>query len=417
MKINKAITLLAAAIISSAAISAQSPYSQFGYGLLNDNASAAQNQMGGIGYAMNSGRQINVMNPASYAAIDTLTFLFDMGVDFTILKMKEGANGNNPAASDQQLGGGLDYITMQVPIGKRMGASFGLIPFSSVGYSFGSEITHGINSREGYGGINQLYLGFAGKIFKGFTLGANISYLFGSTVNDVYIQTNSGSTSLFERVTQVRDWRLQFGAQYSYDLNADNRLTAGLTYAPGKTLLGHAWITKYDVNADTESEELGRTSLKNNSSLPDTWGFGLNYRWQKRLMVEADITYQPWSNAKIVSFAEYNQPDTRFTDRTRFSLGAEFIPKLRGNYLQRITYRAGGFYNKDYIMVGDNKVREYGLSCGFGLPTLSSKTVINIGFEYRHRQAHPNPLLKENYFNIRLGVNFNELWFFQNKIK
>ena len=37
--------------------------------------------MGGIGYAMSSGRQINVMwNPASYACIDSLTFLFDMGV-------------------------------------------------------------------------------------------------------------------------------------------------------------------------------------------------------------------------------------------------------------------------------------------------------------------------------------------------
>ena len=69
------------------------------------------------------------------------------------------------------------------------------------------------------------------------------------------------------------------------------------------------------------------------------------------------------------------------------------------------------------MMVGDNHVKEYGVSFGFGLPALSSKTVINLGFEYRHRQATPNPLLSENYFNIRLGINFNELWFFQNKIR
>ena len=68
-------------------------------------------------------------------------------------------------------------------------------------------------------------------------------------------------------------------------------------------------------------------------------------------------------------------------------------------------------------MVGDNRVREYGLSLGFGLPALGSKTVINLGFEYRSRRAHPQPLLKESYFNIRLGINFNELWFFQNKIR
>lgn len=68
------------------------------------------------------------------------------------------------------------------------------------------------------------------------------------------------------------------------------------------------------------------------------------------------------------------------------------------------------------MMVGTNHVREYGVSCGFGLPTLSTKTVINLGFEYRHRQATPNPLVKENYFNITLGINFNELWFLKRKI-
>ena len=104
-----------------------SPYSKFGYGLLNDNATSAQRQMGGVGYGMNSGRQINVMNPASYAATDTLTFLFDMGVDFTVLKSSENtSSGTNKLT---QYGGGIDYITMQVPIGKRMGAGLSLVPF------------------------------------------------------------------------------------------------------------------------------------------------------------------------------------------------------------------------------------------------------------------------------------------------
>ena len=73
--------LLAAAFLASAAASAQtsSPYSMYGYGIIGDRATSLQRQMGGVGYAMNSGRQINVMNPASYAAIDSLTFLFDIG--------------------------------------------------------------------------------------------------------------------------------------------------------------------------------------------------------------------------------------------------------------------------------------------------------------------------------------------------
>ncbi|MBQ9072887.1 MAG: hypothetical protein IJY30_00255, partial [Muribaculaceae bacterium] len=211
MKLNNYLIIAVLALGSIFGVSAQnamSPYSKFGYGILNDNATSAQRAMGGVGYAMNSGRQINVMNPASYAAIDSLTFLFDIGLDATALWSEE--NGK----SGKDFGGGLDYVTMQFPIGKYMGGSFGLVPFSSVGYSFGSEIVHGSNAREGSGGINQLYVGVSGNPYKNLYVGANISYMFGTTINDVYAYTTDGSTSLFERVMQVRDWRVQFGLQY-----------------------------------------------------------------------------------------------------------------------------------------------------------------------------------------------------------
>jgi len=421
MKINRPTIITAVAALLLTCLSAQaqnnagSPYSKFGYGLLNDNASAAQMQMGGVGYAMTSGRQINVKNPASYARIDSLTFLFDMGVDFTIRNSKEGAVGENEPASEHRNGGGLDYITMQFPIGKRFGASVGLLPYSSVGYSFGSKIENGLSSRQGSGGINQLYIGFAGRVIDNFTLGFNVSYLFGNIINDVTTTVEgTGSQALFEQLTRVRDYHFEFGAQYQRDFAIDHNVAVGLVYSPRKSLLGHAEVTKYDINADKEPEEVNYANLKGNAQLPETWGFGAAYTWRKRLTVEADYTYQPWSDVKLVNFDGF-QPN-RFADRWRMSLGAQYIHNPRGNYLQRIAYRAGGFYSQDYMMVGDNHVREYGVSFGLGLPTVAGKTVINLGFDYRHRQAHPNPMLKENYFNIRLGINFNELWFFKNKI-
>jgi len=401
-----AVTSVAAAYTTSAQES-MSPYSRFGYGLLNNNATSSQRQMGSVGYAMNSGRQINVMNPASYAAIDTLTFLFDMGLDFTALKSKEGST------NETRYGGGLEYLTMQFPIGRYLGASIGLLPFSSVGYAFGSKIENGSSTRQGTGGINQAYLGLSGKPFKGFTLGFNVSYLFGNTLNDVYV-TSTSSTALFEQVIDVRDWRLQLGVQYSFNINPRNRLTLGAVFSPSKTLLGNARVIKYDVTSNETPDTVSSMKLKNNYSLPVTWGGGINWQWDNRLTVEADLTYQPWSKAKFAKFDNFIA--TRFEDRWQIGLGAEFVPSPRGSYIKRIAYRAGGFYNHDYMKVGDNSVREYGISCGFGLPTPAGKTVVNLGFEYRRRQASPDPLLKENYFNITLGVNFNELWFFQSRI-
>lgn len=415
--INAKHTLLAALALAAGCTAARAdintPYSKFGYGLLNNNATATQWQMGGVGYAMNSGRQVNVMNPASYAAADSLTFLFDMGVDLTHVRSTETA-ADGSLIKDSNFGGGLDYITMQVPIGKRMGASAGLIPYSSVGYAFGSEIRNGLNQRQGTGGINQLYLGFAGRLFKGFSLGVNASYMFGNIINDVTVYTDGGSESLFEQVMQVRDYRFQFGGQYNLDINRDNRVTLGLTYSPKKSLLGKAMVTKYDINADEKPDTVASAHLRHNTALAESWGAGVSYTWKKRLFVEADFTYQPWSKVKTLQLKNFE--GTRFADRYQGSLGASYTHSERGSYLSRIAWRMGGFYNRDYMMVGNSHVREYGVGVGFGLPALQSKTLINIGVEYRHRSATDPRLLKENYINLRLGINFNELWFFQNKI-
>lgn len=412
MKITKQLLALAILLGSTMGIAAQNamtPYSRYGYGILQDNATSTQRAMGGVGYAMNSGRQINVMNPASYASIDSLTFLFDMGISATALWSEE--NGNK----GKDFGGGLDYITMQFPLGKYMGGSVGLLPFSSVGYSFGNEIVHGSNAYEGTGGLNQLYAGVSGRLFNHLNLGVNASYLFGTTINDIYAYTSSGSTSLFERVMQVRDWRLQFGAQYDFNIGNKNKVTLGVVYSPGKTLLGKTWGMKYDVDSDEAPDTIGYTSTKNKYSLPDCWGAGINYEWNDRLMAEVDFTYQLWKDAKYSALESFE--NTRFDNRWEISAGLQYTPKPRGNYAQRIQYRVGGFYNHDYLMVHDNNIKEFGVTAGVGLPVNGFKTIVNVGLEYRHRQASPQALIKEDYLNITIGVNFNEMWFWKNKIR
>ena len=150
MKIKTLLILALIAAATATGISAQnttSPYSKFGYGLLRDNATSAQRQMGGVGYAMHSGRQVNVMNPAAYAAMDSMTFLFDMGTDLSMFWREEAAGKSH------DWGGGLDYITMQFPVSKIVGVSAGLLPYSSVGYSFGSDVTNGYSSHQGTGGL------------------------------------------------------------------------------------------------------------------------------------------------------------------------------------------------------------------------------------------------------------------------
>lgn len=393
------------------------PYSMYGYGILNDNATSMQRQMGGVGVAMNSGRQINAINPASYAAVDSLTFLFDMGGDLAFIWSKEGS------AKEHAMGGSLDYLTMQFPLAKHFGGSVGLVPFSSVEYSFGNEIKHGTMENQGSGGINRLYLGFAGE-FKGAALGVNVSYDFGNIVNDVFATPPSGSTKT-EHVMKVRDWGIVIGAQYTARLSRTDRMVLGLTYSPKKTLLGSTWVTTQEMTQESLPTEVAHAKLKGNYYTPNAIGAGVSYTHQRsgRFNVEFDYTWQQWSSCK---YSALYSPDVKdrpvfegmnFADRSRFALGAEFVPKIRGSYLQRMAYRFGAYYTDDYLKIKGNQVREFGVTAGFGFPTVEGKTMINLGLEWKMRQAHPHALIRENYLNISLGVNFNEVWFFKRKIR
>lgn len=414
MKIKSLFIIALIAVATATGISAQntsSPYSKFGYGLLRDNATSTQRQMGGVGYAMHSGRQVNVMNPAAYAATDSLTFLFDMGIDVSMF-WREDASGKS-----HDWGGGFEYLTIQFPVSKTIGVSAGLLPYSSVGYSFGSEIDNGASAHQGTGGLNQLYVGAGIMPIKNLSVGFNFSYLFGNIYNDAYVsQTGASTQSLFEQVMEVKDYHLQFGLQYTYRLSRKNSLTLGVTYAPSKSLLGKTYVLKYyDTSATPDTIAPGIVRLHNKYSLPETWGVGLGYDWNDRLHAEVDFTYQNWADVKYEQIENFSA--TKFANRWRVGAGVSYQPDPRGGYFKRMTYRAGGYFNRDYIMVEDNHVKDYGISCGFGFPAASEKTVINLGFEYMRRQATPDPMMKEKYFNITLGVNFNQLWFYKNKLR
>lgn len=385
------------------------PYSKMGYGMLNDNVSSIQRSMGGVGYAMKGGRIINVMNPASYADVDSLTFLWDFGIDLTNLWSKE--NDNN----GYSFGGGLDYLTGHFKVAKNLGASFGLLPYSSVGYAYGTTLDNGSDSHSGNGGFNQLYVGMGYRPIKNLSVGFNFAYLFGTTANTTLI--TSSSSSYFTRYMKIRDWNAQIGLQYSLPIaSGRDLLTLGATYQPKKSYHGDAWGTSFD-SQDNKVDTIGFTSMSGNYEQPASIGVGLSYNVNRKLTVEADYTYQKWSKAKYLSINGLESQSLQFDDRWKIAAGMQFTPNRRGSYVGAMSFRAGVFYNHDYLNYGGNNVRDYGASVGVGLPAPNGKTTVNLGLEWRHRETSPTKLITENYLNITLGVNFNELWFWKNRIR
>ena len=390
-----------------------SPYSQFGYGILGDNAIGAQRAMGGVGYALHNNRQINVMNPASYTSMDSLTFLFDIGLTYQNTITREGD------LRESRQSGSIDYIVMQFPLGRYMAGSVGLLPFTNVGYSFANSIDNGTDSREGDGNISQAYVGVSGKPFKGFSIGANVSYLFGTLTNSSTVIPDNGSNGIFQTDMKVRDFHLLFGAQYAIEWGKKHTLTLGAVYSPGKDVLGRAYSSTYDVSSST-TIEADTLNMKNNYSLASTYGGGISYNYDKRLTIAADVTYQNWADAKFTNLnTGQTQPSTGvFNNRLKVALGAEFRPKTIGsNYFEHISYRAGLFYNRSYLKINGNDMNEIGASCGFGFPLATNKSVVNVSFEYINRQCSPVKLITEDHFRISVSLTFNEMWFWQRRFE
>lgn len=413
MKFYKIFSLLIVAMAIAGTANAQvtsSPYSKIGYGILSDNASGIQRSMGGVGYAMQDGRAINVMNPASYSQVDSLTFIWDVGLDATYLMSKEGTKKGD------SFGGGLDYLKGQFKIAKRLGGSFGLLPYSSVGYSFGNTLGNGSEYHEGSGGLLQLYVGAGYELFKGLSVGVNGSYMFG-TISNINSLTTSSNT-LFLREMQVRDYNVNVGIQYAYDLDKDSRIVVGATFTPKKSFHGNTWGLYYD-NQDAKADTVGMTKLNGKFEQPNTFGVGLSYNYKKQFLAEVDFTYQDWAKAKYTPIAGFEAKDTKFNNRWKAAAGVQYTPNKRGSYLGVMKFRVGGFYNNDYMNIAGNSVKDYGVSAGVGLPVpgVTGKTTLNLGIEWKRRQASPQKLIQEDYLSFTVGINVNEVWFWKNKIR
>ena len=399
--------------------STNSPYTRYGFGQLSDQNFGNSQAMGGISYGLRNGLQVNAANPASYSAVDSLTFIFDAGMSLQNANFKEGNVKTNAKNSS------VDYIAMQFRLMKGLGFTAGFLPYSTVGYSmnrnnpvvtdeFGNT-TSATQQFYGTGGLQQVFFGMGYNVFKGLSVGANFSYLYGDithTSTTTFSNANAFSSARTNKI-EVSDYKLDFGVQYSHQLKEKHVLNLGATYSYGHNLnsTGYEYVEKYQSSTvATQSID----TIKNAFALPHTFGIGATYVYDNRLTIGADYTLQKWADAKF--FNEKNA----FQNRSKISIGAEYLPNLYGRgYLQRIRYRAGVYYSSPYAKIdGKDGNREYGISFGIGLPlTLYQyRSILNISGQYVKVSPKVKGMLEENYLRINIGLTFNERWFMKWKV-
>lgn len=400
--------------VAAAQNNTNSPYTRYGYGQLADQGSGNSKAMGGIAYGLRDRYQINFANPASYTAVDSLTFLFDGGVSL------QNTNFSNGTVKKNAKNSSFDYITMQFRIAKWGAMSIGMLPYSNIGYSMyetgeTEDKSPYVNTFSGEGGLHQLYAGAGFKIIKNLSIGANISYLWGD-MQRTRSQSFSSSSTAMPLVTyygtEIRSYKLDFGAQYTHQFGKKHAATVGVVFSPGHDLNNTSYVQDQLGNSSTGYTTSVRDTVMT-TGIPMTLGAGVTYVYDNRLTVGVDVMFQKWSSVTFM-----NDP-AAFCNRGKVAFGAEYIPNLMGrSYLSIIKYRLGAYYSKPYYKIsGQRAANEFGVTAGFGLPLPRSRSVLSISAQYVKTKGTETRFLNENTLRVCIGLTFNERWFWKRKVE
>ena len=403
----------------------KSPYSQYGLGILSDQSQGFNRGMSGLFQGFRSGNQVNMQNPASYSAVDSLSMIFDVGVSGQITNFKEGGAKVNAKTAN------FEYVTALFRIFPKFGASIGLVPYTNVGYSYsttqqiGSSSTTSTMQFSGEGGLRQAYLGLGYEFFKGFSLGANISYFWGSYKKDITVLSSDDAVKTLSKTydADVSSYKLDLGVQYRHSLTKTDELTFGATFGLGHKLGSDPSLTVMTLDGQTGVMSASVDTVHNGLSIPMTIGAGIAYSRNKSLIFGVDYQLMRWGAESFPVVNEntnnYELVNNYYKDRHKVTVGAEWLPnRMSRRFLNRVQYRIGASYATPYYKInGQDGPKELTLSAGFGIPLVNSwnnRSVLNISFQWANLSA--KNLVTENSFRVTIGLTFNERWFAKWKV-
>lgn len=400
------------------------PYSDYGIGIPEQSGFIQNRAMGGLSTGLRLPGSINYLNPASYNAQDTNTFIFDAGINGLYNKI----NTQNQSVSNSIYN--INHLAINFFITKKWYGSVGLVPYSNVGYQYNNSDTSallktmGINYansvNKGSGGLSKFYIGNSVEVIKDkLNIGLNLSYIFGSIhktalVESEYENSTSQSSSYTRQFTTYNDMRynvsdltLNLGLQYKVKLNAEKSIIIGAVYDFGADLNTQITHVGFNSKNDTIYNKLSNSYIR----LPSRISIGATYINSDMFLIGTDLIYQNYS------IMRFGNQKLNLTDTYKAIVGMQYTPNSKSlrSYVQRVSYRAGAYYGNTPIKIGNTQINDYGVSIGLGIPYRASKSAFNVSFEMGVRGVTTNTTIQESYKRITLSLTLQDYWFYKRK--
>jgi long-subunit fatty acid transport protein len=410
-----------------------SPYSRYGLGDLNSTGFSSQFAMGGLSLPLSYSTQLNISNPATYSFLKRPVFDFGVQSKTIALVTEDEEQVTNSVA--------LRNVGFGFPVSKRWGLSFGLLPYSSAGYSISStdyyEAIDGDirTTYEGNGGVNQFYVGNAFQVINRgdstiLSVGFNASYMFGSVERNrrtVFPENAGFFNTRIRNSMRVSDVTLDAGLHYTGYITDNLKFSAGFSF----NIAGELNATQDLLAVSYEPTSFGIEIVKDTIEIQDTVagsvflpqkiGYGFAFEVKDQWLFGVEYRSQDWS--------KYTETfgDIVVADQLARSQDMIFGMRYRNTKIQDLSanasiwnstiYRAGFRYGKSYLQLGDSQLDEYAVSFGIGVPLARSYSSFNLGIELGQRGTTENGLVQEQIANFYIGLSLSpiEKWFYKRK--
>ena len=101
-----------------------------------------------------------------------------------------------------------------------------------------------------------------------------------------------------------------------------------------------------------------------------------------------------------------------YQDSYRYSVGGWILPNFNDfrSYFSRVIYRYGAYYETGNLKINGSSINKFAVTAGVTLPFQKSQinrmNSIDLGVELGKRGTLDNNLIRQNFINLKVGINF-----------
>ena len=410
--------LIAAGFFLNAQTIGNSPYAAFGIGDVKYDNTTDISAMGGIStaYIWDFNNNFNFSNPAA-----------NKNLELTTLKI-EGSNENNFFKSNTdnlsvtKHSSYLSNVTIAFPISNKVKFGLGYQPYSSKKYTvLTSEVlatgTKQASLYRGEGSLSTVQAALSYQITPEFALGLRSNFFFGN-LYDINEVTFSGAELIngYETKNKVKTFNFTLGSAYQKKLENDKKFTLGATYTFGNTgQMETRYInsTYYYSAGETKNNEsiIEEKYSQDKNLIPMEFSLGAGYGKDAKWFVGTQVDYKKGETIQFLGKPFVND------NSYKIAAGGWYLPNYNNfrNYFSRVTYRYGAYYEKGNLAFNGTNINQFAITGGMTLPfenkSASRMSGIDLGLELGKRGTLDNNLVRQNFINLKIGINFADKWF------